>query len=47
MMEKNIWLNGMMGLTVGDALGCPVQFMDRDRIRDRAQGPVTGRNLDG
>ena len=25
-MKKNIWLDGMMGLVVGDALGVPVQF---------------------
>lgn len=36
---KNTMLNGMMGLVVGDALGCPVQFLDRDQIRRR--GPVT------
>ena len=42
MMKTNIWLNGMMGLIVGDALGVPVQFMDREKIRNRAQGPVTG-----
>lgn len=23
-MKKNIWLDGMMGLVVGDALGVPV-----------------------
>ena len=39
-MKKNIWLDGIMGLVVGDALGCPVQFLSRDRIRER--GPVTG-----
>ena len=26
---KNIWLNGMMGVVVGDALGMPVQFANR------------------
>ncbi len=30
---KNIWINGMMGLVVGDALGMPVQFMDRSEIK--------------
>ena len=39
-MKKNIWFDGIMGLVVGDALGCPVQFLSRDRIRER--GPVTG-----
>jgi hypothetical protein len=27
MNDNNIWLSGMMGLIVGDALGVPVQFM--------------------
>ena len=46
-MKTNIWLNGMMGLIVGDALGVPVQFMDRTEIRNRAQGPVTGMEAGG
>ena len=46
-MKTNIWLNGMMGLNVGDALGVPVQFMDRTEIRNRAQGPVTGMEAGG
>ena len=37
--DNNIWLNGVMGVVVGDALGCPVQFMDRSELRER--GPVT------
>ena len=28
--ESNIWLDGMMGLVVGDALGMPVQFVKRE-----------------
>ena len=28
----NIWLDGMMGLIVGDALGVPVQFMEKEEI---------------
>lgn len=39
---KNIWLDGMMGLVVGDALGCPVQFLSRTEIKNRPEGPVTG-----
>lgn len=39
---SNIWLDGMMGLVVGDALGCPVQFKTRAEIRNRKQGPVIG-----
>lgn len=27
----NIWLDGMMGLIVGDALGVPVQFMEKKK----------------
>ena len=27
-MDRNIWLDGMMGLIVGDALGVLVQFME-------------------
>lgn len=44
---NRIWLNGMMGLVVGDALGVPVQFLKRDEIRDRAKGPVTGMESGG
>ncbi len=32
-MKKNIWLDGMMGLVVGDALGVPVQFLSPLRTR--------------
>ena len=39
-MKKNIWFDGIMGLVVGDALGCPVQFLSREKIRKR--GLVTG-----
>ena len=46
-MEKNIWLNGMLGVVVGDALGCPVQFMSRSEIAGRATGPVTGMESGG
>lgn len=40
MTERNIMLEGMMGLIIGDALGCPVQFLSREQIRRR--GPVIG-----
>ncbi len=40
--NQNIWLDGIMGVVTGDALGCPVQFMDREEIRGRERGPVTG-----
>ncbi len=39
-MDKNIWLDGIMGVVLGDALGCPVQFMRREELRKR--GAVTG-----
>ena len=37
--NTNIWLNGIMGVVVGDALGCPVQFETREEV---ARDPVTG-----
>ena len=40
-MKRNIWLDGMMGLVIGDALGVPVQFMTRNEIESRLEGPVT------
>ena len=35
----NIWRSGIMGVVVGDALGCPVQFESREKV---ARHPVTG-----
>lgn len=29
---KNIWLDGIIGVVVGDALGLPVHFLDREEI---------------
>ncbi len=46
-MSKNIWLDGMMGVVVGDALGCPVQFISREEIAARAKGPVSGMESGG
>lgn len=46
-MRRNIWLDGMMGLVVGDALGVPVQFLSRDEIKNRAEGPVAGMESGG
>ena len=37
----------MMGLVVGDALGVPVQFMDREEIANRVEGPVSGMESGG
>ncbi len=36
---RNIWKDGVFGVVIGDALGCPVQFRDREEI---AKNPVTG-----
>ena len=41
-MREQYWLDGMMGLIVGDALGLPVQFSRPDDIALRPEGPVTG-----
>ena len=38
--KRNIWLDGIIGVIVGDALGCPVQFMEREELKKR--GPVIG-----
>ena len=35
----NMWKSAIMGVVVGDALGCPVQFESRDQV---ARHPVTG-----
>ena len=37
---RNAMLDGMLGLTIGDALGDPVQFMSRKQVQKR--GLVTG-----
>ena len=36
---QNIWKSGIMGVVVGDALGCPVQFESREEV---AKHPVAG-----
>ncbi len=36
---RNIWLDGVLGVVTGDALGCPVQFKSREIVRLH---PVTG-----
>lgn len=36
---KNIWIDGIMGVVIGDALGMPVQFRDRNEVK---QSPVLG-----
>ncbi len=37
--NTNIWLSGVMGVVVGNALGCPVQFETREEV---AVHPITG-----
>lgn len=37
-MGKNLYLDGMFGLVVGDAVGVPAEFMDREKLREN---PVT------
>ena len=37
--NTNIWPDGIMGVVVGDALGCPVQFESREEV---ARHPVAG-----
>lgn len=48
---NNKWLSGMMGLVVGDALGVPVEFLEREEIRTRKgglfEGPVKGMEYNG
>ena len=34
----NIWKSGIVGVVVGDALGCPVQFESRETV---AKHPIT------
>lgn len=41
-MNNNLWLDGIMGVVVGDALGCPVQFESREYLKNREEGPVVG-----
>lgn len=46
-MSSNVWLDGVMGLIVGDALGVPVQFMYREEIATREAGLVKGMESGG
>ena len=32
--NNNVWLNGIMGVVVGDSLGVPVEFLDREALAD-------------
>ena len=35
----SIWKSGIMGVVIGDALGCPLQFESREEV---SKHPVTG-----
>ena len=39
---KNIWIDGMMGVVVGDALGMPVQFVDRVELKSNPVETMEG-----
>lgn len=41
-IESNLWIDGLMGVVVGDALGMPVQFLSREDVKS---GPIT--TMDG
>ncbi len=41
---RNIWKDGIFGVVTGDALGCPVQFENRDEV---AEHPVNGMRGNG
>ena len=41
---KEIWKEGILGVVIGDALGCPVQFRRRETVAD---DPVTGMRGNG
>ena len=41
-LESNLWIDGLMGVITGDALGMPVQFLSRE---DVLAGPIT--TMDG
>ena len=46
-VAMNNWLNGIMGVAVGDALGSPVQFMDRAELKNKVGGLVKGMESGG
>ncbi len=41
-MGNRIWLDGVMGVVTGDALGCPVQFRSREEIAHDPVVTMTG-----
>lgn len=41
-MNKELYLDGMMGLIVGDALGVPVEFSSREEMKKHPVTDMTG-----
>lgn len=39
---NNIWLNGIMGVVVGDALGVPVEFCSREELKENPVKKMEG-----
>ena len=33
-LESNIWIDGILGVITGDALGMPIQFIDREDVKE-------------
>ena len=41
-MKQNIWLDGIMGVIIGDALGLPVQFLSREELKENPLKDMIG-----
>ena len=41
-MKRNIWLDGIMGVVIGDALGTPIQFRSRSEVKEAPLEGMTG-----
>lgn len=39
---KNMWINGIMGVVIGDVLGMPVQFVHREQLKNTPITQVEG-----
>ena len=39
---RNIWLDGIMGVVVGDALGVPYEFLSRDQLKQKPAVTMRG-----
>ena len=40
--HKNIWLDGIMGVVIGDAIGLPVQFLEREELAENPLEDMIG-----